>query len=350
MGIPLMRSTAEAEVVGKSIPQVLARRSARLGAGVRVDQTSFPLGHLAVAWSGPGRPAVRVRSVSGWGDWQAAHACGGAKNSMAAGWRCSLLTASGAVGYEVASDADVGELSVTELNTVHGPARTLAGAPADTLHLGGRAVPVRYLSRAAWGADESLRLGPDGAEIWPPTFLPVQTLTVHHTATANSDRDPAATVRAIYFDQAVTQGFGDIGYHLLIDEAGTVYEGRSSGTDPMPVFGGGPGPDGRPQMVDGGHVLGFNAGNVGVALLGDLTNQLPTRAARRSLGLVLAALAGVENLDPLATTNYVNPINGATKTVNIISGHRDWAPTECPGNRFYPQLASLRRDVARLLK
>src|SRR5262249_24830334 len=142
-----------------------------------------------------------------------------------------------------------------------------------------------------------------------PAYFPVQTLTVHHTAGANSDPDPAATVRAIYFFHTITRGFGDIGYHLLIDEAGTVYEGRWSGTDRVPVFGPELGPDGRPQMVNAAHVGGFNSGNIGVALLGDFTNQLPTSAARRSLTLVLAVLAGVENLDPLATTRYVNPIS-----------------------------------------
>src|SRR5215475_14945518 len=119
-------------------------------------------------------------------------------------------------------------------------------------------VRTRLLSRAAWGADESLRLEPDGTEIWPPEYFSVQALTVHHTATANGDPDPAATVRAIYYYHAVSLGWGDIGYHLIVDEAGTVYEGRWSGSDMVPVFAATPGPDGRPLMVNGGHVLGYN--------------------------------------------------------------------------------------------
>ena len=116
-----------------------------------------------------------------------------------------------------------------------------------------------YLNRADWDADESYRFAPDGSEIFPPAYFDVQTLTVHHTVTANNDADPAATVRAIYFDMAVTQDFGDIGYHLLIDQQGTVYEGRYSGNDSVPVFGPrrvGP----RPSMVNAAHVGGFNAG------------------------------------------------------------------------------------------
>ncbi len=53
--------------------------------------------------------------------------------------------------------------------------------------------------------NESYRFAPDGSEIFPPAYFDVQTLTVHHTVTANNDADPAATVRAIYFDMAVTQ-------------------------------------------------------------------------------------------------------------------------------------------------
>ncbi|GIG59903.1 hypothetical protein Lfu02_42750 [Longispora fulva] len=206
-----------------------------------------------------------------------------------------------------------------------------------------------YLDRASWGADEALRFGSDGVETWPPALFATQTLTVHHTVTANDDPDPAATVRAIYRDHAVVRGWGDIGYHLVIDGSGQVFEGRWSGGDHLPVFGDGAGPGGRPLMVNGGHVAGFNAGNIGVALLGDLSDRMPSPAARRSLVAVLAGLAVATGLDPLGTTRYVNPISGATATVDTISGHRNWQPTGCPGDRFYPELAALRRDVARLV-
>lgn len=181
-----------------------------------------------------------------------------------------------------------------------------------------------------------------------PAFFDVQTLTVHHTVTLNSDPDPAATVLAIYFLHCITEDFGDIGYHLLVDQAGTVYEGRYSGPDPLTVFGPrqlGP----RPSMVTGAHVGGWNSGNLGVALLGGLTGVQPTAAARASLVRVLAALARTTDRDPLGTTNFVNPVNGTTKTVRTIAGHRDWAPTECPGNTFYPTLPQLREEVAAAL-
>jgi len=218
------------------------------------------------------------------------------------------------------------------------------GSPADSASSVPR-FPANFRRRADWGADESLRFGPDGTELFPTAFFDVQTVTVHHTATPNGDPDPAARVRSIYVDHTVTQNFGDIGYHLLIDEAGTVYEGRFSGPDRIPVFGG-KRAGLLPQMCNAAHVAGFNAANVGVALLADLTVQPPTVAARRSLVSTLVWLFAATRLDPVGTTSYVNPISGATRTVPTLAGHRDWAATQCPGNTFYPLLAGVRTDVA----
>lgn len=209
----------------------------------------------------------------------------------------------------------------------------------------GTLVGLPYFSRSGWGADESLRFAADGTELFPPAFFPVQTLTVHHTVTANDDPDPISTVQSIYEFHAVhpAVGFGDIGYHFLIDELGRVYEGRFSGTDGIPAH------DDSEQMVNAAHVGGFNAGNIGVALLGDLTAGLPSQAARRSLTRLLAALASGHVLDPLGTTAYVNPISGAQKLVATISGHRDWLATDCPGDAFAPTLEQLRHEVAALV-
>lgn len=190
-----------------------------------------------------------------------------------------------------------------------------------------------------------MRFAADGTELFPTAFFPVQTLTVHHTVTANDDPDPTATVQSIYEFHAVhpAAAFGDIGYHFLIDELGRVYEGRFSGTDGVPAH------DGNEQMVNAAHVGGFNAGNIGVALLGDFTGRLPSTSARRSLARLLAALAVGHRLDALGTTAYVNPISGAQKVIRTVSGHRDWLATDCPGDAFAPMLEQLRHEVAALV-
>lgn len=330
----------------KPIPRTLSAVRTAHGGRMHVTETEFPLSHLGVRWRGRAARA-RLRTAVGWTEWRMLDSCGGAPDGADPVGGNALLVAPGALGYEVTVAG--GPAQITELNTVDGPAMTLAAAVASGMPLpDGTTCDVPYLSRAAWGADESLRFS-NGVEDWPAEFFPVQTLTVHHTASANNDPNPAATVRAIYYNQTVTKGWGDIGYQLLIDEAGRVYEGRWSGSDPVPVFES-PSPD--PVLhpgVTGAHIAGFNTGNMGVCLLGTFTDKLPTTAAWDSLVRVLAALARVCRLDPVGTTNYYNPVNNASRTVKTISGHRDWAATECPGNLFYPHLPTVRDQVAALM-
>jgi N-acetylmuramoyl-L-alanine amidase len=214
---------------------------------------------------------------------------------------------------------------------------------------GGLVCPVPFMSRAAWGADESWRFT-NGVEDWPAEHYPAQALTVHHTGFAASP-DPAETVRTIYRQQALTssrggiQGWGDIGYNLLIDAAGVVYEGRYSGSS-FPVFGAT-----DRLMTTGAHVLYYNSGNIGVCLLGYLTDVPPTQAAQNSLVTVLAYLAAVVGINPLGVVNYYNPVarpdgTHSTGTVLGVSGHRNWAATDCPGSALYPLLGGIRQQAA----
>ena len=364
-------TTASAQETN-TVPETLANRRPRLESGSRVAEGPFPLTHLALSSTGAAA-AVRLRTRSGWSDWRELHTCGAARDDNQR--RSVVVPATGAVGYEI-QVAGGGPVEALELNTVDGPRRTVAaaeselpstgalateaGAESGTLaaESGPRGLPKpRYLSRAAWGADESHRFDQAGNLVWPSEFIPVQTLTVHHTGFEDGQTDPAATVRAIYYSQAVGSGWGDIGYHLLIDDQGRVYEGRYSDPGPVPVFGPDRLPDGRPQMVNAAHVGGFNAGNLGVCLIGDFTSRQPTRAAVRALTAVLAKLSAVCRLDPTGTTTYVNPFNAYEATLATIPGHRDWyfanplaGPTECPGNDFYPRLGAIRQNVADLLR
>jgi hypothetical protein len=327
------------------IPTTLARVLTAAGP-TTTDRTEFPLTHLSVAWpAGSGAaPRVRLRSPDGWQPWKVVTTgcCAGSDRS-AGSPNGALLSANGAVGYEI--DLPYVAVRLGEINVVDGVLRPALAILQDVLTLAGQSLGIGYRSRAAWGADEDLRFAPDGTESFPPEYFPVQTITVHHTASLPNP-DPASTVRGIYHDHTVVREFGDIGYHLLIDQHGVVYEGRWSGEDKVPVFGSEVGSDGRPQMNNAAHVAGFNAGNVGIALLGDFTAEPPTGAAVDSLVRVLRVLSAVCRLDPKGTTDYVNPISGATATVDTICGHRDWSSTECPGDKLYPMLPAIRQRVA----
>jgi hypothetical protein len=341
-----------AAAAGDTVPETLSVQREAVGSGQVVTPRLTPT-YLAVSAAAE----VRLRTADGWQPWRAAAGCPGGPDDPAAP-ASTLVPAAGALEYAVRS-ADGGPVRLTELNTVDGPARAVAAPVSAGVPLpraAGCDWRPRYLSRAAWGADESYRYNPDGTLDTPPAFFPVQTLTVHHTGEDNPIADPIAHIRAIYYNQAVTMDWGDIGYQVLIDEEGRVYEGVYSDEDRTPVFGPDRGTDGRPLMVNGAHVGGFNAGNIGVCLLGNYMLAPPTAAAVRSLTVVLALLAKAARLDALGTTNYRNPVSGAAATIATIAGHQDWnranpaaGATLCPGDQLYAQLPAVRADVARLV-
>lgn len=255
----------------------------------------------------------------------------------------NVLLADGARFVRVTSDRPLPRLSVLAMDSRGLNATSVAIAPVAAAAVTQPAVT----SRAGWGADETLRFDAQGREKWTPVFQPVQKLIVHHTATANNDPDPASTVRAIYYYDAITQGWGDMGYNFLIDEAGRIYEGRytrvyASGETPTEQ-------DTSGRGVTGAHAVNYNSGTVGIALLGTLTNRDATPAARDSLARLLAWIAGNHGLDPHGSALYVNPVSGLQATFANIAGHRDVAATECPGGSFYATLPTLRNTVAALI-
>jgi hypothetical protein len=249
----------------------------------------------------------------------------------------------GARFVRVHSDRRIGQLSVVAINSHRAAPSTASFGSVAAAAVEQPAVT----SRAGWGADESIRFDSNGNELWPRDFYPVQKLVVHHTAGRNSDPNPAATVRAIYHYHAVTRGWGDIGYNFLIDEAGRVYEGRFSrayGANESPT-----GEDLNGNSVVGAHVAGHNAGTAGVALLGTLSTQDATPAAREALERLLAWKAERHGIDPMGGGTYTNPVSGLQKSLANISGHRDLAATDCPGGTFYTTLPALRQAVAERL-
>jgi putative cell wall-binding protein len=151
-------------------------------------------------------------------------------------------------------------------------------------------------------------------------------------------------VRAIYYYHAVTQGWGDIGYHYLIDDAGRVYEGRYSRDYPTGTM---PSADDAQGLgVVAGHARGYNAGSLGFSILGTYTSIAPTPAAQQSLVRMLAWGAAKHGLDPRANSWYFNPISGASLYTANIAGHRDYNSTACPGGVFYAMMGSIRNRVA----
>jgi hypothetical protein len=119
------------------------------GAGGRIEP-GFPVGHLAVSWSGAASGGtVRFRTVTGWGPWQPVAAGCTAGVDRDDGRGRALLPAGGALGVELDPEpgADVRTLAI---NTTDGPRRTAARRAVPTDPPPGVRDRARYRDRAGW--------------------------------------------------------------------------------------------------------------------------------------------------------------------------------------------------------
>lgn len=249
-----------------------------------------------------------------------------------------VIWADGAQWARVTTDRPIEHLTVVAMDTDESKGIDQGGIVEAAVS------QPAVITRAGWGANESYATNAGGYMRFAPSFSPVQKLIVHHTAGRNNDPNPAATIRAIYYDHAVLRGYGDIDYNYLIDAQGRVYEGRRAWISTPAVN-----PteeDLAGNVVRGSHAKHFNDATVGIVLLGNFTSVMPTTAARTALVNLLAWKAERHGLDPKAGSTYVNPIDGTTKWLYNISGHRNVNQTACPGELFYNTFPTLRQDVA----
>ncbi len=188
------------------------------------------------------------------------------------------------------------------------------------------------ITRADWGADETIRKG-------TPVLAPRLTAAfVHATLTPNGYAPGKATeiVRGIYLYQVKGNGWADIGYNFLVDSSGRVYEGRYGGVG---------------QNVVGQQTTGFDAGTVGIALIGDYRTTAPPAAMITSLEALLAWRLDVAHVDPSGHATLVSTGNerfkkGVKVTFNVISAHADAGRTDCPGAKVVARLPAIRLAAA----
>lgn len=161
---------------------------------------------------------------------------------------------------------------------------------------------------------------------WPLQYSPsVKLLVVHHTAQNLSDDQRSGTerMRALYQYHTVNRGWGDIGYHYVINTDGRIYEGRAGG-----------------KNVVGGHAYCNNIGTIGVALMGNFDLTTPSATQTKSLQWLLASLAETYNLDLTSQVSF----HGLQRPA--IIGHRDLLSTDCPGFSLYGGLPQILAHVA----
>ncbi|EEI77727.1 putative secreted protein [Corynebacterium striatum] len=178
----------------------------------------------------------------------------------------------------------------------------------------------KVVSRAGWGADESKRC------MGPTYDNGVKAMTLHHTAGNNNytKADAAAQMRGIYQYHAVNLGWCDIGYNVLVDKFGTIYEGRYGGLD---------------KAVQGAHVGGFNSNTWGISMIGNYDQAEPTQAILNSVAEIAGWKAAISNIDPRGYADLRSGgfsgskfAAGQIAHVPVFHGHRDLHYHTCPGN------------------
>ncbi|HYN93234.1 MAG TPA: N-acetylmuramoyl-L-alanine amidase, partial [Pilimelia sp.] len=191
--------------------------------------------------------------------------------------------------------------------------------------------------RATWGADER-------KATWGPRYRPwIKAVAVHHTATTNSYSagQVPAILRSILHFHAVSRGWGDIGYNVLVDRFGRVWEGRRGGLS---------------TAVVGAHTGGFNSNTTGVAFIGDHRGtSVPRRAVEAAARYAAWKFSLAPAADPRGSTRLTGGGSssrhpaGTTVTVPRIFPHGLTNRTSCPGARGLAVLPLLRQRVAALL-
>jgi hypothetical protein len=194
---------------------------------------------------------------------------------------------------------------------------------------------LNVVPRSAWGASRCKPRVTAG-------YSRVDFGIVHHTTTLNGYRpsDSPAIVLGVCLFHRNVNGWNDIGYNMLVDKYGQVFEGRAGGID---------------EPVVGAQAGGFNLWSSGVAVLGNYSYRKLPAAGMDALAHVLAWKLSLSGVPAEGKVNVISDggpdtsfRKGATVTVNRISGHRDVDSTACPGAALYAQLPKLRQEVAAL--
>jgi hypothetical protein len=244
-------------------------------------------------------------------------------------------------GYQVRVDVRRGRLPAGLRVDLVDPGRSSADSQVDA----GRAMQAAQadsaqpviLTRAQWGADESLRgTGPKYTGTPKAGF-------VHHTAGTNgySEADVPRIIRGIYAYHVKGNGWSDIGYNYLVDRFGRLWEGRYGGIT---------------KNVLGAHTGGFNVDSFAVSAIGDYEKVAAPPVMVDSIARLMAWKLAAAFRDPNGTTVLTSQGGGTSKyragtkvTFNVISGHRDAGNTECPGKNLYAQLPLIRQLTTQYL-
>jgi len=340
--VPLSNLPAATDGAGApSVPgRVVASAAGSAGPAVREFARPAPFSMAAIRWTAatPAEMHVRAQQANGtWGPWYSLSPMDAAGDGDAAATATDPVFVGHTNALQVqASTADSAQVTLVVLAPDERPTPTGAGVQPTGVSAAAVRMPT-IISRAAWGADESLHCSqPEYADR-------VHAAVVHHTDGSNdyTPEQSASIVRGIYAYHAQTLDWCDIGYNALVDKYGQIFEGAAGGVD---------------KAVIGAHAGGFNTGTVGVSMMGDYTSIAPTEPELNSVARYLAWQSGIWGLDPHGSTqltsgggSYTQFPEGTVVTVPQLMGHRDVDITACPGDVGYTDLGNIRDRAASYL-
>jgi hypothetical protein len=331
-----LRGSARATFASAGRPEVLVRRTGLA-----------PFDLLGVTWKAGSTADLdvlaRTHGDRGWSEWTTLEITDtpSTREARTARPGTEPLWVGDSDGYQVRVDVRSGRLpdglrvdlvdpGSSKADGQVGAGRPMQSAVADT------AQPA-ILTRAQWGADESLRgTGPRYTGTPKAGF-------VHHTAGTNgySEADVPRIIRGIYAYHVKGNGWSDIGYNYLVDRFGRLWEGRYGGLT---------------KNVLGAHTGGFNVDSFAVSAIGDYQKVAAPPVMVDSIARLMAWKLALAYRDPNGTTVLTSQGGGTSRyragtkvTFNVISGHRDAGNTECPGKNLYAQLPLIRQLTTQYL-
>ncbi len=191
--------------------------------------------------------------------------------------------------------------------TPTGQAQVVTPAPALPTSPAIATPNLQVIARSSW-----TRTAANGGKVNPMNG--VSRITVHHegwkTVYFTDERTTAQRIETIRAVHTRDNGWGDIGYHYIVDRDGRIWEGRSIASQ-------------------GAHVRNNNENNLGILLLGNFDKQTPSAPQMASLHNALAAFQKQYKVR-------------ATR----IHTHQELASTACPGTNLQNQMAGVRQRLA----
>lgn len=169
----------------------------------------------------------------------------------------------------------------------------------------------------------------------------LKAIGIHHTGGSNTytAAQSPQVVRGMFTYHTKILGWADLGYNVVVDKYGQIFEGRAGGLH---------------RNVAGAHARGFNTGSCGISVMGDYMDIPVPTAALNAIATVAAwKLASTFTQDVYGTETWTvttsNVKRSGTFSMPHLFAHRDVNYTDCPGDTYYGQLPKLRSLVQQKL-